>query len=44
MVLERLMKSVLAGLQWDECLVYLDDIIVTDKTFEQMLGNLGKGF
>ena len=41
---ERLMESVLAGLQWDICLVYLDDIIVTGKTFEQMLENLGKVF
>lgn len=41
---ERLMESVLAGLQWDICLVYLDDIIVTGKTFENMLENLGKVF
>lgn len=41
---ERLMESVLAGLQWDICLVYLDDIIVTSKTFENMLENLGKVF
>ena len=38
------MESVLAELQWDKCVVYLDGIIVTDKTFEQMLGNLGKVF
>ena len=41
---ERLMESVLAGLQWDICFVYLDDIIITGKTFEQMLENLGKVF
>ena len=41
---ERLMETVLAGLQWDICLVYLDDIIVTGKTFEDMIGNLGKVF
>lgn len=38
------MESVLAGLQWDICLVYLDDIIVTGTTFENMLENLGKVF
>jgi hypothetical protein len=25
---ERLMETVLAGLQWNICLIYLDDIIV----------------
>ena len=25
---ERLMETVLAGLQWDICLIYLDDVIV----------------
>lgn len=28
---ERLMENVLAGLQWDICLIYLDDIIVFQK-------------
>jgi hypothetical protein len=28
------METVLAGLQWDICLIYLDDIIVFAKTFE----------
>jgi hypothetical protein len=41
---ERLMESVLAGLQWDICMIYLDDIIVTGKTFEQMLDNLERVF
>lgn len=36
---ERLMKTVLAGLQWDKYLVYLDDIIVVRKSFEDMLEN-----
>ena len=30
---QRLKDLVLAGLQWSSCLVYLDDIIVTGKTF-----------
>ena len=34
---QRLMDTVLAGLQWDRCLVYLDDIIVVGKNFEEHL-------
>jgi hypothetical protein len=41
---ERLMENVLAGLQWDIRLIYLDDIIVMGKTFEEMIGNLRKVF
>ena len=37
---ERLMESVLAGLHWNICLIYLDDIIVISKTFEEMIKNL----
>ncbi|CAG2205409.1 Retrovirus-related Pol polyprotein from transposon 17.6 [Mytilus edulis] len=37
---ERLMETVLAGLQWEVCLVYLDDIIVFGKTLDDMLVNL----
>ncbi|CAH1253110.1 RTL1 [Branchiostoma lanceolatum] len=32
---ERLMDLVLAGLCWSSCLVYLDDIIVFGRTFEE---------
>lgn len=41
---ERLMKTVLSGLQWQICLVYLDDIIVIRKTFANMLDNLKQVF
>ena len=41
---ERLMETVLCGLQWDICLIYLDDIIVFSKTFEEMTENLQKVF
>ena len=41
---ERLMESVLAGLQWQICLIYLDDVIVYGKTFDEMLKNLEKVF
>lgn len=37
---ERLMETVLAGLQWDICLIYLDDVIVFGKEFEDMIENL----
>lgn len=41
---ERLMERVLSGLQWEICLVYLDDIIVMSSTFEQHLERLEKVF
>ena len=37
---ERLMELVLRGLQWQICLVYLDDIIVVGKTVDDMTANL----
>ena len=37
---QRLMNSVLAGLQWTSCLVYIDDIIVVGSSFEEHLNNL----
>lgn len=37
---QRLMDMVLAGLQWTMCLVYLDDVIVMGRTFEEHLTNL----
>ena len=36
----RLMRSVLGSLQFDKCLVYLDDIIVLGHNFESALENL----
>ncbi|CAF2807008.1 unnamed protein product [Rotaria sp. Silwood2] len=41
---QRLMDIVLAGLKWQCCLVYLDDIIVYSSTFEQHLEDLRKVF
>lgn len=38
--MQRLMDSILAGLKWQSCLVYLDDIIVFSPTFEQHLKDL----
>ena len=37
---EHLIETVLAGLQWDICLIYIDDVIVYGKTFEEALENL----
>jgi len=38
--IQRLMNLVLAGVQWSECLVYLDDIIILGKSYEEHLCNL----
>ena len=35
-----LMDMVLAGLQWSQCLVYLDDVIVVGTCFDEHLKNL----
>ena len=34
------METILAGLQWDICLMYLDDIITFGKSFEEAVENL----
>jgi hypothetical protein len=41
---ERLMETVLRGLTYDSCLVYLDDVIVVGRTFQEHLLNLRKVF
>ena len=37
---QRLMDLVLSGLQWSQCLVYLDDIIVLGRSFGEHIKNL----
>ena len=37
---QRLMDLVLSGLQWSQCLVYLDDIIVLGHSFQEHINNL----
>ena len=37
---QRLMQVVLSGLKWDCCFVYIDDILVASKTFEEHLHHL----
>ncbi|GBL75299.1 Retrovirus-related Pol polyprotein from transposon 297 [Araneus ventricosus] len=41
---ERLMETVLHGLSSEACLVYLDDIIIVGRTFEEHLNNPRKVF
>ena len=41
---ERLMELILAGLRFETCLIYLDDIIVYGKTFEEELKCLEEVF
>jgi len=37
---ERLMSQVLRGLQWERCLIYIDDILIFGATFAETLDNL----
>lgn len=41
---ERLMEFVLRGLTWRTCLVYLDDVMVMGRNFEEHLKNLQEVF
>ncbi|GFU09780.1 retrovirus-related Pol polyprotein from transposon 17.6 [Trichonephila clavipes] len=39
---ERLMETVLKGLTFEACLIYLDDVIIVGRTFEEHLQNIRK--
>jgi hypothetical protein len=39
---QRLIDRILRGLTWKQCLVYLDDVLVFSKSFEQHLLNLNE--
>ena len=41
---QRLMDLVLSGLQWSQCLVYLDDIVVLGRSFEEHIRDLDSVF
>ena len=43
-VFQRLMDFVLCGLSYMTCLVYLDDIIIFVKSFEEQLARLREVF
>jgi uncharacterized protein (DUF169 family) len=40
---ERLMEAVLQGLQWETCLIYLDDVVVFSTTPGEMVSRLECG-
>ena len=37
---ERMMERVLSGLYWETCLIYIDDVIVFSKTFDEHIVRL----
>lgn len=39
---QRLMEMALNGLQWDICLIYLDDIVIFSEYFDDHITRLGK--
>lgn len=41
---QRLMDLVLSGFQWDFCVVYLDDIVIFSKTWEEHLNHIQEIF
>ena len=41
---QRLMQKVLAGLEWKSCFVYVDDVLVASKTFEEHMQHLREVF
>ena len=41
---QRLIDLVLAGLQWSHCLVYIDDVVILGRNFEEHLQHLQQVF
>ena len=41
---QKMMQLVPSGLQWQICMVYLDDVIVYSKSFQKHLENLRSVF
>lgn len=42
MTFQRLMETALSQLQWTSCLIYLDDVVIFGKTFEEHIDRLRK--
>ena len=40
MTFQRVMKLALQGLQWQSCLIYLDDVVIFSKTFDEHIERL----
>ncbi len=38
------MQKVLAGVEWRSCFIYIDDVLVASKTFEEHLCHLREGY
>ena len=41
---QQLMELALSGLQWSLCLIYLDDVILFSKGFDEQVDHLDKVF
>ena len=41
---QRVMQTVLAGLEWPDCFVYIDNILVVSRTFEEHIQCLEQVF
>jgi hypothetical protein len=37
---QRVMELALQGLQWQSCLIYLDDVVIFSKTFDEHIERL----
>ena len=38
------METVLSGLQWKSCMVYLDDVVIFGRTENELLGRMDEVF
>ena len=41
-IFQRAMQTVLSGLEWQNCFVYIDDILIASRTFEEHLQHLAE--
>ena len=41
---QRVMQAVLAGLEWQSCFVYLDDVLIASRTFDERLTHIREVF